>query len=174
LSIRVSLLALVLAGCASSAKPVAPTDARAPAELPAPSAAPSSTVAASPAPDEPAELAAPDPRAYSAATSFTAGEVKKVVRQHFDQVGACYQKGLARDPKMKGTIEVRLTIGDRGDVLGAIAKKDAPGRAPKAGGEHLTDHEVVTCVEGVFKSLTFAPTGQGLVNLVYPVDLRTE
>ena len=69
---------------------------------------------------------------------------------------------------------MRLTISQDGRVLGAIAKKDPPGPPRPSTGEALTDREVVSCIEQVFESLTFAPTGQGMVNLVYPVTLKTE
>ena len=49
-----------------------------------------------------------------------------------------------------------------------------PDRRKKGSPERITDPEVVTCVEGVFLSLTFPPTMRGLVNLVYPVVLHTE
>ncbi|HHH29347.1 MAG TPA: AgmX/PglI C-terminal domain-containing protein [Polyangiaceae bacterium] len=169
---RAATLALLLAGCAASTPETAP---------PAPSAPPPAPVAvasappSAPEPEPEAEQAlAPNAKAYQEATAFTSAEVKKVVRQHFDQVGDCYSKGLQRDPDLKGTIDVRITISQDGRVLGAVAKKDPPGPPRPSQGEALTDREVVSCVEKVFERLKFAPTGQGMVNLVYPVTLRTE
>ena len=97
---------------------------------------------------------------------FSAGRVKEIVRGHFDKVSACYEEGLARDPKMKGTIEVHLAIADDGFVVGATGKD--------SGDDALTDPTVVGCVETVFKRLRFPLTERGLVNLVYPVVLRVE
>jgi hypothetical protein len=117
---------------------------------------------------------------------FTSDRVREIVRKHYDEVGACYQAGLERDPKMKGTIEVHLAIGEDGVVLAANASKDpkdakgskAPPRAgrPKAKKEELriADSEVVSCVEKVFIALRFPPTGRGLVNMIYPVVLAVE
>lgn len=169
-----ALLSLGLWACGAS-----PTEPRAAPPPAAPVAAPALEPMAAPAASEPEGTegparAAPNAAAYAEATAFTSAEVKKVVRQHFDQVGDCYSEGLRRDPDLKGTIEMRLTISQEGKVLGAVAKKDPPGQKARHGSELLTDHEVVSCVEEVFEGLKFAPTGEGMVNLVYPVNLRTE
>lgn len=160
---------------ACSASTPEPTSSPPPAPIAPPAPAPLSEIPVAPEPEPTVEESpAPNAKAYQQATAFTSAEVKKVVRQHFDQVGACYSKGLERDPQLKGTIDVRLTISQDGRVLGAIAKKDPPGPPRPSTGEALTDREVVSCIEQVFESLTFAPTGQGMVNLVYPVTLKTE
>ena len=173
---RRGALAVALVATACSASTPEPVAAPPPAAAPPPLApAPVPVAPAAPEPAPPVERGpAANAAAYEEASAFTAAEVKKVVRQHFDRVGKCYEKGLSRDPDMKGSIDVRLTISKDGRVVGAIAKKDSPGPARPSHGEVLTDREVVTCVEQVFESLKFAPTGQGMVNLVYPVHLRTE
>lgn len=171
---RLALSIVVVLTAACSASTPEPTSSPPPSALPPPPVL-ASAAPAEPEPETPIEEGpAPNAEAYQQATAFTSAEVKKVVRQHFDQVGACYSEGLARDPKLAGTIDVRLTISQDGKVLGAVAKKDPPGPPKPSKGDALTDREVVSCIEQVFESLKFAPTGQGMVNLVYPVTLRTE
>jgi hypothetical protein len=120
---------------------------------------------------------------------FSEARVREIVRAHFDKVGDCYSAGLERDPALAGTIELHLSIDDDGHVVGANAKKvdpknkppPAPPPKPKRWGKKpppeeplLTDPEVVTCVEQLFRTLRFPETGRGLINLVYPVVLRVE
>lgn len=127
-----------------------------------------------------AEPAAPEP----VKGPFSESRVQEIVRENFGKFGDCYAKGLVRQPKLAGTINVSLTIDDDGSVVSANApKSDAPPkpkpkpnrwRKPKPVEEFITDTEVVTCVEGEFKVLRFPPTGRGLVTFVYPVVFRTE
>ena len=178
-------LLVTVAGCAGAAEVV--TDVE-PSSTGTPATSAAALPVATAAPAE-AESGAPQgegsatPRAYA---PLTEDMVRETVRLHYDRMGDCYTAGLARDPSLAGTIEVHLSIGDDGKVVSAFADKDtgnssgAKGRRPKPprrkprGEPQITDAEVVGCVEGVFTSLTFPPTGRGLVNLVYPVVLRTE
>ena len=122
---------------------------------------------------------------------FGPRRVREIVRDNYDAIGACYLAGLDRDPKLKGTISVKLAISGRGTVVSANAPQKPPTASPPKATERkkkpywkrkaappkeevLTDPGVVTCVEDVFKRLRFPPTGRGLVNLVYPVVLNVE
>lgn len=132
---------------------------------------------------DPAEKAPPKP----VEGPFSEERVQEIVRANFDKMGACYAAGLKRDSKLKGTINVSLTIDGEGSVVNASApKSDKPKPKPKKKvpywmrnkqkkqEELITDTGVVTCVEGEFKALRFPPTGRGLVTLTYPVVFRTE
>ncbi len=118
---------------------------------------------------------------------FSESRVQDIVRANFEKMGDCYQLGLRRDPKLKGTINVSITVDGEGRVVRATApKSDKPKpkrkkrkrryweKKPKDQEELITDTEVVSCIEGEFKVLRFPPTGRGLVTLVYPIVLRTE
>ncbi|MCA9624457.1 MAG: AgmX/PglI C-terminal domain-containing protein [Myxococcales bacterium] len=126
--------------------------------------------------EEPAALvsdAAKGPRAFEQADPLTTAAIQKVVRARFDEVGACYGLGLAREPKLAGTIEVRLSIAGDGHVVAADADP-AKGGVSTDPDRPMSDPEVVRCVEKMFEGLSFAPTKRGLVQVIYPVVLRTE
>lgn len=180
------LLALTACGGAAagptSTQPEEPA-AKAPPEV-ASTAGPA-TSAAVPPEEEPAAAASAE--VAPTYVPLTEERVREVVRGHYDRVGACYGAGLERVPGLAGTIEVHLSIGGDGSVISAFADKDEPTKGKRAArkppprrrpkraeDQRITDPEVVRCVEAVFTSLTFPPTGRGMVNLVYPVVLRSE
>lgn len=71
----------------------------------------------------------------------------------------CYQRGLAEDPGMKGSIRITAKIGPNGEVLSA-----SPG-----GGGGLSG-TVTSCVAGVVSSRTFAKPDGGGATIVIPVS----
>ncbi len=158
-------LALLLSACAtaSTERPPASTP-----PAPAPAAAVPAT-AATPAAEAPAD----PPAAEAPAGPFSRERIREIVRANYAEVGECYAAGLARDPGLRGTIEMHLAIGEDGTVVGANAAK---GRAPagRKDDDRITDEAVVSCVERVFTRLRFPATGRGLVNMIYPVVLAVE
>ncbi|WP_052375832.1 AgmX/PglI C-terminal domain-containing protein [Chondromyces apiculatus] len=89
--------------------------------------------------------------------------VQRIVRQRFGSVRACYEKGLAKNPGLGGQVTTRFTIGADGSVV----------KAENAGSD-LPDQEVVACVVGVFKGLSFPkPEQGGVVTVTYPVKFAT-
>jgi hypothetical protein len=75
----------------------------------------------------------------------------------------CYNKGLAEDPNMKGSIRITAKIGPNGEVLGA-----SPG-----GGGGLSG-SVVACVAARVASAQFAPPEGGGATIVIPVTFISQ
>lgn len=179
-----SCAACAAAGPNDQAEPATAEDGKSPEGV---AATDGDDVSSSSEPDAPTAVpkdAKPEP----VAGPFNEERVQEIVRANFSKMGDCYAKGLQRDPSLKGTINVSLTIDDEGVVVRAVApKSDKPKpppppprklryweKKPKEPEEVITDTEVVTCVEGEFKLLRFPPTGRGLITLLYPIVLRTE
>lgn len=51
------------------------------------------------------------------ASSIDKEPIRRVIRAHLDQVRACYEAGLARDPSLDGRVVIRFTI-DRDGTVG--------------------------------------------------------
>jgi hypothetical protein len=165
---------MVMVGCggAPDARPsealqpvVATTGA---AAEPAASTATSAGIEPASAPIEPV----PEPKEL--VLDLTGEQIKPVVRASYDRMGACYKQGLDRDPKLAGTIDVHLAIGEDGAVLGADAPKKKSAKPGRKRADKLMDPEVVECVEKVFMTLRFPPSRRGMVQLVYPVVFAVE
>ncbi|MBK6512781.1 MAG: AgmX/PglI C-terminal domain-containing protein [Polyangiaceae bacterium] len=71
----------------------------------------------------------------------------------------CYQRGLAEDPNMKGSVKITAKIGPNGEVLGA---------SPSGGGG--LSGTVTSCVAGVVSSRTFDKPDGGGATVVIPVS----
>jgi hypothetical protein len=71
----------------------------------------------------------------------------------------CYNKGLAEDPTMKGSIRITAKIGPNGEVLSA---------SPSGGGG--LSGTVVSCVAARVASAQFAPPEGGGATIVIPVS----
>jgi hypothetical protein len=81
------------------------------------------------------------------------------VRANFGDLLACYQTGLARDPKLTGTVSVRFVLGEDGMTKAAAAEKST-----------LPDKDVVNCVVGAFRKLRYPESHGGDVTVVYPIE----
>ena len=75
----------------------------------------------------------------------------------------CYNKGLAEDPNMKGSIRITAKIGPNGEVLSA-----SPG-----GGGGLSG-TVTGCVAARVSSANFAPPDGGGATIVIPVSFQPQ
>ncbi|MGO8999889.1 MAG: M56 family metallopeptidase [Polyangiaceae bacterium] len=85
--------------------------------------------------------------------------IQTTVRGSFGAFKTCYEAGLKRDPKLTGTVNVKSTFGGDGAVKDAADENST-----------LPDKDVVACVVGEFRKLTF-PTGPaGTVTIVYPIQ----
>lgn len=85
--------------------------------------------------------------------------IQRIVRQNFGRFRLCYEKGLASDPKLAGTVATKFVIDTKGSVSGVT--RDAS--------TTLTDAAVVTCVTSAFSSLSFPQPEGGIVTVVYPL-----
>lgn len=87
--------------------------------------------------------------------------IKRVIRANFPRFRRCYERGLASDPTLAGTVVVRLIV----DATGAVET------ASLAGGT-LDDATVRTCVLGVYATLSFPDPESGKVFVTYPIDFQ--
>jgi hypothetical protein len=49
--------------------------------------------------------------------------IRRIVRAHINEVRYCYNKGLARDPNLKGRLSIEFTIDGKGKVSKAVVKE---------------------------------------------------
>ncbi len=75
---------------------------------------------------------------------------------------SCYNKGLAEDPEMKGSVRITAKIGPNGEVLSASAS---------GGGLSGT---VISCVQRRVQSAQFAPPSGGGATVVIPVTFVSQ
>jgi hypothetical protein len=86
--------------------------------------------------------------------------IQAEVRRSFGRMRECYDRGLARDPKLRGGVKVRFVIGRNG----AVVKSEDYGSS-------VPDPEVVRCIVDVYGTLTFPQPKEGIVTVVYPFVL---
>jgi hypothetical protein len=87
--------------------------------------------------------------------------IARVVGRQRGAIGACYRKGLASNPRLKGRVRVKIVIGSSGAVTSA---RDA--------GSSLPDRRVVGCIVGQMRRLRFPAPRGGNATVVYPFDLH--
>lgn len=87
--------------------------------------------------------------------------IRRIVRSHINEVRDCYNKGLAKDPKLAGKVTIDFTIGATGKVPGA-----------KVGSTTLGDEAVGKCIAKALKGWKFPrPSDGGVVKVSYPFVL---
>jgi Zn-dependent protease with chaperone function len=84
--------------------------------------------------------------------------VQVIVRARFAAFRACYEAGLASNPKLAGTVTILSTIGKDGVTQRAIDDAST-----------LPDRSVVSCIAGEFGKLTY-PSGSGVLTVDYPIQ----
>jgi outer membrane biosynthesis protein TonB len=88
--------------------------------------------------------------------------VRRIVRAHLNEVRSCYNRGLAKDPKLAGRLTIDFQILATGKVGSSSVAKTT-----------LSDDEVGTCVARMVRRWTFPkPRGGGLVKVSYPFVLK--
>ena len=85
--------------------------------------------------------------------------VRRVVRQNFGKLRACYDKGLAAKPGLAGRVVVRFTI----DPAGKVAKTESTSATT------LPSADVSACVATAFKSFVFPQPRGGSWTVDYPI-----
>ncbi len=98
------------------------------------------------------------PGEISVKGALPAEVVSRIVRQNFGRFRFCYGDGLARDPRLKGSVTARMTI----DSTGAVSNV-------ANAGSKLPDAAMVKCVLGAFHGLTFPRPDHGSVTVIYPL-----
>jgi hypothetical protein len=89
--------------------------------------------------------------------------IQRVVRANEGRFRACYERGLDRQPGLRGRVATKLVIARDGSVPVAV---DA--------GSDLPDGAVVSCIARAFESLSFPPPEDGVVTVVYPFSLAPD
>jgi hypothetical protein len=84
--------------------------------------------------------------------------IQRAVRQNFGRFRVCYERGLMRNPELKGRVTVRFVIDSAGNVVDT-------GNA----GSDLPDAEVITCVVSSFRAVHFPAPDFGFISVVYPI-----
>jgi len=87
--------------------------------------------------------------------------IQAAVRAHYDAFRLCYEKGLGRDPNLKGRVSARFVIALDGTV-----------RDVSNAGSDMPDHEVLRCVLTVFYDIRFPNPEGGIITVVYPIMLE--
>lgn len=88
--------------------------------------------------------------------------IRRIVRAHINEVRHCYNKGLTKDPALKGKVTVDFTIGSTGKVTASSVSSTT-----------LSDKAVGTCIAAAAKRWKFpSPTGGGVVVVKYPFSLE--
>lgn len=84
--------------------------------------------------------------------------IRRVIRQHINEVRHCYEKGLMEEPDLEGRVDVGFVIKGDGAVGGAKIKNSTLGSKP-----------VESCITKAIERWTFpAPEGCGVVIVSYP------
>ena len=84
--------------------------------------------------------------------------IRKVVRAHLDEVRACYNEGLKRDPELAGRIVLGFVISAAGAVSQAtIAESTVP------------DTQVGACVVSAAQTWVFPAPQGGSMSVTYPI-----
>jgi hypothetical protein len=87
--------------------------------------------------------------------------VRRVVRQHLNEVRYCYEEALARKPTLAGRVVTQFTIGPTGKVIVSVLQSSTLG-VPA----------VESCIVAATKRWLYpAPAGGGLVSVSYPFQL---
>jgi hypothetical protein len=91
-------------------------------------------------------------------TGIPRAVVRRIVRQNFAKLRACYERGLASVPNMSGRLVVRFTVDRSGSVTSATSA------APTTIGGSVT-----TCILDAFRVMKFPEPQGGSVIVNYPI-----
>jgi hypothetical protein len=91
--------------------------------------------------------------------------LRKILREYIPQFRYCYQKELARNPEVDGTIDLDFVINGQGKVSKSTIKSKN-GNFSNSG---------MDCVDGVLKIIPFPkPKGGGIVEVRQPLNFSAE
>ncbi|HVT06917.1 MAG TPA: AgmX/PglI C-terminal domain-containing protein [Polyangia bacterium] len=87
--------------------------------------------------------------------------IRRIVRQHLNEIRYCYVNALAAHPTLAGRVVVQFTIAPNGRVLAAVLASSTLGNLA-----------VESCVVGAVRRWEFPqPQGGGLASVTYPFQL---
>jgi TonB family protein len=88
--------------------------------------------------------------------------IRRIVRAHINEIRACYNAGLVRDPSLRGRVAVQFSIAGTGRVASAVV-----------GESTLTDAAVGRCMAQAVARWQFPrPPGGGIVIVSYPFTVE--
>lgn len=87
--------------------------------------------------------------------------IQRVVRSSYSEFRTCYERGLGRNPELRGSVTVRFVIEPDGSVKEATLDVAT-----------IPDEKVVECVRSTYLKMTFPVPDGGAVTVVYPVLLE--
>jgi TonB family protein len=88
-------------------------------------------------------------------------EIRAVVAEKKGLIKACYERGLARDLSLEGTVVAKFVIGEDGAVSSA-----------EEGESTLPDDDVRACVLATIRGLRFPAPESGTVAVTYPFEFN--
>ena len=103
-------------------------------------------------------LTARTPPKIAAVAHLAPDAIQRIVRARFGTYKLCYTAALRQRPDLEGRIAVKFVIDPSGAVSSAAD-----------GGSDLPDANVVACVVRNFANLTFPPTSDEIITVVYPL-----
>ena len=83
--------------------------------------------------------------------------VARVVNGHLNEVHACYERALLREPGLAGKVVLEWVVGTNGKVAAVKTKSST-----------LRNNSVEACILGKLKTWTFPPARGGKVIITYP------
>jgi hypothetical protein len=87
--------------------------------------------------------------------------IRRIVRQHLNEVRFCYEQALPRKPSLAGRVVTQFTIAGTGKVLVSALQSSTLGEV-----------SVESCIVAATRRWLYpAPTGGGLVTVSYPFQL---
>ena len=90
--------------------------------------------------------------------------VRRIVRQHFPRMRACYERALKTNDALAGTLVTTFVVNAKGATT---AVKTRPG--------DITDPPMLACIQAIFESLAFPePEKNGTVAVTYPMMFAVE
>ena len=89
--------------------------------------------------------------------------IRRVVRQHRQEIKYCYESELQKNKNLQGRVVVRFTISATGSVVSAVVKET-----------NLSNAQVERCMTGKIRRWVFPePKGGGIVIVNYPFNLSS-
>lgn len=87
--------------------------------------------------------------------------IRRIVRAHINEVRACYNQGLARNPTLRGRVAVQFMINATGRVSSSVVQSSS-----------IKDRSVANCIAKAVKRWKFPkPKGGGIASVTYPFTL---
>jgi hypothetical protein len=93
---------------------------------------------------------------------LTVGAVRAGVHEGAGRLRACYERGLAENPRLAGRVMVSFSVDEHGDVSAVDTESDViPG-------------DVTSCIKDAFSAMTFAAPKTAPAKIVYPIDFNKD